>query len=86
VHSGFMEKPHIPDRLCRAAAAAGMPLDVSDMAFFLGRETFLATSKGEMSKLPESLFSFLYKNAASATAYFNLPPEQVVELGMQIDL
>jgi KUP system potassium uptake protein len=86
VHSGFMEKPHIPDRLCRAAAAAGMQIDVAEMAFFLGHESFLATSRGEMSQLPETIFAFLYRNAASATAYFNLPPEQVVELGMQIDL
>jgi KUP system potassium uptake protein len=86
VHSGFMEKPHIPDRLCRTAAAAGMQIDVSDIAFFLGRETFLATASGEMGRLPESVFAFLYRNAASATAFFSLPAEQVFELGMQIDL
>ena len=86
IHSGFMEKPCLPDRLREAAATAPLRLDAPDVTYFLGHETFLATSKGEMGRLSESIFAFLYRNSGTATAYFGLPAERVLELGMQIDL
>jgi KUP system potassium uptake protein len=39
-----------------------------------------------MGPLREALFAFLSRNARSATTYFGIPPERVVEIGMQIDL
>jgi KUP system potassium uptake protein len=39
-----------------------------------------------MGVFSEKLFAFLSRNAKSATSWFSIPPEQVVELGMQIDL
>jgi KUP system potassium uptake protein len=54
--------------------------------YFLGRETFIAGKGGKMGVLSESLFAFLSRNAKSATSWFGIPPDQVVELGMQIDL
>ena len=54
--------------------------------FYLGRETFLATSKGQLGPIREGLFGFLSRNAVSPTAYFEIPPHQVIELGTQIDL
>ena len=86
VHAGFMEQPQVTERLRDALERAGLPLDLATTSFFLARETFLATYRGEMGRLTESLFSFLYKNAGSATIYFGLPPDRVVEIGMQLDL
>ena len=42
--------------------------------------------RGVVGPLGEGVFSFLARNAASATSYFAIPPDQVVELGTQIDL
>jgi KUP system potassium uptake protein len=39
-----------------------------------------------MGPFRESIFGLLSRNAKSATSYFAIPPEQVVEVGMQIDL
>lgn len=39
-----------------------------------------------MGTLWEGLFAFLSRNAKSATDYFALPPDQVVEIGAQIEL
>jgi len=83
---GFMDQPDIPSALAAAARSCTIPLDLTDATYYLGRETFLATSKGRLGPLRESLFSFLSRNSASATSYFAIPPEQVVELGTQIDL
>jgi len=52
----------------------------------LGRETILATERRGMALWRERLFAFLARNAARATAFFNLPPRQVIEIGAEIDL
>jgi KUP system potassium uptake protein len=39
-----------------------------------------------MGRLSEGLFAFLSRNARSATTWFEIPHQQVVEMGMQIDL
>ena len=85
VHSGFMESPNVP-ALLRLAEGAGLPVDHTDTTYYLGRETFLATEKGRMGSWSEALFAFMSRNTPPATAYFNLPPERVVEVGMQLDL
>jgi KUP system potassium uptake protein len=79
---GFMERPNVPRRL----ATANLPFDLTDSTYYLGRETFLAGRSGKMGVVAESLFAFLARNAKSATSWFAIPPEQVVELGMQLDL
>ena len=79
---GFMDEPDVPALL----RTGGLPCDLADATYYLGRETFLATHAGALGPIRESVFSFLSKNAASATTYFAIPPEQVVEIGTQIDL
>jgi KUP system potassium uptake protein len=39
-----------------------------------------------MTGRAEAVFSFLTRNSQNATRYFGIPPERVVEIGMQIDL
>jgi KUP system potassium uptake protein len=34
----------------------------------------------------EQLFVFMARNAVRATAFFKLPPERVVELGVQVEI
>jgi len=82
IRSGFMEHPNIPKLL----AQAELPVDLTDATYYLGRETFIAGKGGKMGVFSESLFAFLARNARSATSWFGIPPDQVVELGMQIDL
>ena len=82
VRSGFMEKPDVP----RVLAKAGLPVDLHDATYFLGRETFLVGKGGKMGVFSEGLFAFLSKNARSPTSWFSIPPDQVIEIGMQLDL
>ncbi len=82
IQAGFMEKPDVP----RLLASANLPVDLDDAAYFLGRETFVGGKGGKMGVFSEKLFAFLSRNAKSATSWFGIPPDQVVELGMQIDL
>jgi KUP system potassium uptake protein len=84
---GFMEDPNVPDAL-RQARQQGLPLDadVDDVTYFLGRETILVTRRKGMAIWREKLFVLMTRNAVRATAFFRLPPERVVELGVQVEM
>ncbi|XXR62626.1 KUP/HAK/KT family potassium transporter [Sorangium sp. So ce385] len=86
VHSGFMQSTDVPALLRLAATQRGVPIDFADVTYYLGRETLLATDKGRMGKVAETIFSVMARNAGAVPGYFRLPPERVVELGVQIDL
>ena len=83
---GFMQTPSVMEILARCAEQ-GLVTKVDDTSFFLGRETLVITKKkGTMSHWRKVLFSFLSRNARPATAFFQIPPNRVVELGSQIEL
>jgi KUP system potassium uptake protein len=86
IRVGFMESPDVPRALTDAISRFGLPFVLDEVTYFLGRETLLATSEGEMGAAEESLFAFLSRNSQNATRYFCIPPERVVEIGMQVDL
>jgi KUP system potassium uptake protein len=77
----------------------GKPVSVklANTTFYLGRETLIATASPKrkpggdgvpegrrMGRWRKKLFILMTRNAQSATAYFGLPPNRVVELGAQI--
>ena len=82
---GFMEDPNVPEALLDAREQ-GLPLDVDDVTYFLGRETILVTRRQGMAVWREKLFVLMTRNAIRATAFFRLPPERVVELGVQVEM
>ena len=86
MHFGFMETPKVLPVLHRAVNEAHIPFVTGEVTYYLGRENFIASSKGHMGAVTESLFSFLQRNSVAADRYFGLPPRQVVELGTQLDL
>ncbi len=83
---GFMQQPRVPRAVLAAAARIGLKLDPHDVTYYLGRESFVPSNAGRMGVVTESLFAMMARNAMPATTYFRLPPSQVVELGLQIDL
>ncbi|HEV8631121.1 MAG TPA: potassium transporter Kup [Thermoanaerobaculia bacterium] len=85
LHYGFMEEPDVPVELKRLRLP-GLELDPQHLSYFLSRETLLATSQPGMWIWRERLFAWMARNARPATSYFNLPPNRVVELGMQVEL
>jgi KUP system potassium uptake protein len=82
---GFMEEPSVPEAMSQARAK-GLPIDKDDMTYFLGRETLLPANHPGMAQWREHLFAVMSRNAMRATAFFRIPPERVVELGMQVEL
>jgi KUP system potassium uptake protein len=82
---GFMEEPDVPEALSEAAKR-GFPIDLAETTFFLGVETLLATRRPGLPLWRERLFVLIARNALRANAFFKIPPERVVELGMQVEL
>ena len=85
-HYGFMQSPSVKELLLRAKRAGVPCSDESETTFYLGRETLLIDGEAKMMRWRKSLFSFLSRNARPATSYFRIPPDRVVEVGMQIQL
>ena len=85
VRYGFMEDPDVPEALVRARGH-GLELDEEDVTYFLGRETLIVTQTPGMALWREKLFVLMARNAVRATTFFRLPPERVVELGVQVEL
>jgi KUP system potassium uptake protein len=86
VYYGYMEKPDIPEILSNIQQP-GFVFKPEEATYFLGRETIIATKKySGMARWREKLFAIMSKNARSATSYFRIPPDRVVELGEQIEI
>jgi KUP system potassium uptake protein len=85
VRYGFMEDPNVPDAL-RRARAKGLGLNEDDVTYFLGRETLIVSEIPGMAMWRERLFVIMARNAVRATTFFRLPPERVVELGVQVEI
>jgi KUP system potassium uptake protein len=86
VRYGFMEHPKVPQVLAEACARHKLELDLHDVTYYLGRDSLLATKEGRMGRIAESFFAYLARNAVAADRHFGIPPRQVVEIGLQIDL
>jgi KUP system potassium uptake protein len=85
VFYGYMEDPEIP-RVLENMTAPGFKFNPRDTTYFLGRETIMASKRPGMAIWREKIFAFISRNATSATAYFCLPPDRVVELGSQVEI
>lgn len=84
---GFREKQDIYPILDAAYKELGINPNPMEVTYFLSRETIVRAEKNiSLNTVQEKLFEVLNRNALSATAYFNLPPGRVVELGMQVEL
>ncbi|HTL55088.1 MAG TPA: potassium transporter Kup [Candidatus Limnocylindrales bacterium] len=85
-HYGFMEEPNVPELLA-AAPFEGEPVKLHKTTFFLSRETIVPTTKSRsMVRWRKWLFAVMSRNAQSASSFYRIPANRVVELGMQVEL
>lgn len=82
---GFMQLPDVPEVL-RLAGEGKFPIGDLEVTYYLGRETLLTNGPAKLAPWRKRLFALLSRNAQSATAFFNIPPNRVVELGTQVQL
>jgi len=86
VHYGFMDEPDIPGALA-CCARHGISVEMMETSFFLGRATLIPKmAASKMIQWREKLFIAMFRNAGSATSFFRIPSNRVVELGTQLTL
>jgi KUP system potassium uptake protein len=83
---GFMQQPRVLELLKRWKEKGEGGLRISDTTFFLSRESIVPSKRRQLSGWRSALFAFLQRNAQPATAFFGLPVNRVVELGVQVEL
>jgi len=84
-HYGFMQTPDVPVAL-RLCESFGLSVDLEETTFYLGRETLLARKDIGLPLWQGHVFDFMSRNAARADAFYHLPPDRVVELGIQVEI
>jgi len=97
---GFMESPDIPEILYRIRQA-GLKARPNETTFYLGHERILVLDRKrgpragtrtapddmtiDMARWRKKIFVLMQRNARSATEFFGIPPNRVVELGAQVE-
>jgi len=85
VYYGFMETPKMK-HILEACRQRDIHFNVADTTFVLGRETILPSAVPGMSLWREKIFAIMSKNAQRPTAFFKIPPNQVIEVGIQVEI
>ena len=80
---GFMESPNVP-RALEDLRGRGVDYDPMQVSYFLGREVLVRAMAPKLSLWRLWLFLVMARNAVTATEFFRIPSDRVVELGVRI--
>ncbi len=82
---GYMESPDA-GALLEAAAARGLPIRPVAATYYFNHEMVVSGGASSMWEWQKRLYGLLSRNARPARDYFQIPPAQIVELGLPIQL
>jgi KUP system potassium uptake protein len=82
---GFMEEPDA-QAILKLCKPHGLNFREMETTFFLSRETIIPSERRGLARWRKRLFALMARNAQPANAYFRLPPNRVVELGLQVEI
>lgn len=82
---GFMEEPDVVSALS-SIKERGLDFDPKQATFFLGHESIVAGKAPGMNPIAEHLFVVLNRGADSAGRFFNLPKDQIFEVGSHVEI
>src|SRR6185436_7668098 len=82
---GYMEQPDVPAAL-RACESHGLSIDPAQASYFLGRRVIRTSVKSALPFWQQRIFIMLANQSARAIEFFRIPPDRVVELGMQMSV
>ncbi|MFO1431589.1 MAG: potassium transporter Kup [Candidatus Competibacteraceae bacterium] len=85
VRYGFMEQPDIPQALA-LCGEKGLEFDLNKTSFFVSREVVIPKLAPPMALWRELFFIWMLRNAQSATDFFRIPANRVVELGTLVEI
>jgi KUP system potassium uptake protein len=82
---GYMQTPDAGE-LMELVRERGVPLNPASAVYFFNREMIITGGNARMWEWQKSLYSYLSRNARAAKDYFKIPPSQIIELGLPIQL
>ena len=82
---GYMESPDATAVLA-AAQARGVPIVTAAATFYFNREMIMRGGASNLRGWQKSLYAFLSRNGRPAKDYFNIPPSQIIEIGLPVQL
>jgi KUP system potassium uptake protein len=82
---GFVQTPDVGE-IVELCYDRGVKADPEQTTYYLGRARLLPTGTSPMMRWRKRLFIFMARNASSATDFFGIPPNRVVEMGARIEL
>ncbi len=82
---GYMESPDVAN-LIERIRDTGVPLKPSEATYYFNREMIITGGEAKMWHWQKHYYGFLSRNARQARDYFQLPPMQIIEVGLPIQL
>jgi KUP system potassium uptake protein len=85
VYYGFKDERDIPLAL-ESCKARGLEFEPMETSFFIGRQNVIPKVGTGMALWRESLFATMTRMSRDAADYFRVPPNRVIELGVQVEI
>jgi KUP system potassium uptake protein len=82
---GYMESPDVAT-LIERIRDRGVPLKPSEATYYFNREMIITGGDTQMWEWQKHFYGFLSRNARQARDYYQLPPMQIIEVGLPIQL
>ncbi len=84
---GFMDRPDVGAAL-ELCSPHGLQVEPLEISYFMSREKIVpsAAARGWLTRWRDRVFSAMARNAGSVTDFFNVPTNQVVELGTRVEI
>ena len=85
-YNGYMEAADVQRDLAEANETNQLGLDLDKVVYFVGNKIHQVNKSYGLSGWESWLYTIMARNEMRATRYFNLPREQVMEIGTRIDI
>jgi KUP system potassium uptake protein len=82
---GYMESPDVT-ALMERLARSGVPVKLNEATFYFNREMIITGGDTKMWHWEKRLYALLSRNARTVRDYYRLPPMQIIEVGLPIQL
>jgi KUP system potassium uptake protein len=82
---GYMESPDV-SALMERVGETGVPVKLNETTYYFNREMIITGGDTRMWEWQKRLYSLLSRNARPVRDYYRLPPMQIIEVGLPIQL
>lgn len=82
---GYMQSPDV-SALMEQVKERGVPVNPQATTYFFNREMIITGGNAKMWEWQKHLYSFLSRNARPAKDYYQIPPSQIIEIGLPLQL